>query len=83
MSTNNTIMPALHDNDYLLKRLTWREERCPRLVKLGYCDGCPVFVPCRRNHDSAVVKSVNQNGLKKEDYQIYADKVKEFQEMVK
>jgi hypothetical protein len=38
---------------------------------------------CRRLYDAVVLKSVNQNGLKKEDYEAIVDRVTKIQAMVK
>jgi hypothetical protein len=83
MSNNTVVKPPLHDNDLILKRIERRIEGCPRLAKSHYCDECPVFMACRRLYDAIVLKSVNQNGLKKEDYQEIVDRVTKIQAMVK
>jgi hypothetical protein len=82
--TNDTVVkPALHDNDLILKRIERRIEGCPRLAKSHYCDECPVFMTCIKLYDAVAIKSVNQNGLKKEDYQVTVERVTKIQEMVR
>ena len=83
MSNNTVVKLPLHDNDLILKRIEPRIEGCPRLAKSHYCDECPVFTACRRLYDAVVLKSVNQNGLKKKDYEAIVDRVTKIQAMVK
>ena len=75
---------ALHDNDLVFKRITWREEQCPRLAKSRYCDGCPVFIACVKLYDTITEKSIEEHKkLNKEDYQVAVNRITKIQKMVK